>query len=417
MTGPLARTGRFITDEAAQVIVKDLRTRPVARVDGPQRYATDDRVEPSLLQVVCTSLWRSLPSNVDRITTREVRFYGDVNKALATHWGRVISSVADDSELPPARLHAWLTDNFITEYGTSDTAYEGALTTAGLPNAVPRAIADRYLFVTELRSGARWYRLLADRLIGPLCQAADEPPPEPDPAARLSLAEKALALGDLDAAERNARAALRMSKGTDVLLRAEVESLLGNIEGERGKHATAEGHYREAARLYELLQDSAAVASQLAAIGQALLAQERPEQAIDELAMAVTRLPNDPVMQFDLSTALWRIGDGRAAVAVLTRVLRINGANSLALRARGEILADLGDSQEALLDLDRVTLHEHPETRAARGLALAELGDRAGADREIRRAIADGPRNGAVLLRAARASQRVGDGGERRRTG
>lgn len=408
VTGPLARTGRSITDDAAQQMVTDLRTRPVPRVDGPQRYATDDRVEPSLLQVVCASLWCSLPSHVDRITTREVRFYGDVDKALAAHWGRVISSVADDYELPPARLHSWLIDNFVTEYGTSNTAYEGALTTAGLPNAVARAMADRYLFTTELRSGARWYRMLADRLIGPLRLAADEPPPEPDAATRLSAAEKTLAIGDLDGAERYAKAASRMSKGTDVLLRAGVESLLGNVESERGKHSAAEEHYREAASLYELLQDPAAVASQLAAIGQALLAQERPEQAIDELSLAVGRMPNDPVMQSDLSTALWQIGDGRAAVAVLTRVLRIDGANSLALRARGEILADLGDAQEAMLDLDRVTLHEHPETRAARGLALAMLGDKVGADREIERAIAEGPRNGLTLLRAARASHRGG---------
>jgi tetratricopeptide (TPR) repeat protein len=409
VAGPLVRAGRSISDEAAHAIVTDLRSRPVPRVDGPRRYTTDDRVEPSLLQVVCASLWRTVPSSVDRITTHEVRFYADVNKTLAAHWGRVISAVADDHELPPARLHSWLIDNFVTEYGTSDTAYEGARTTAGLPNAVARAMADRYLFTTELRSGTRWYRLLADRLIGPLRQVADEPPPKPDAAARLSAAEKALALGDLDAAERYAKAASRASKGTDVQLRAEVESLLGNVESEQGEHATAEEHHREAALLYELLQDPAAVASQFAAIGQALLAQERPEQAVDELNLAVGRMPNDPVMQSDLSSALWQVGDDRAAVAVLTRVLRIDGANSLALRARGEILADLGDAQEAMLDLDRVTLHEHPESRAARGLALAMLGDHVGADREIRRAITEGPRNGTVLLRAARASRCTGD--------
>jgi tetratricopeptide (TPR) repeat protein len=409
VTGPLARTGCSITDEAAHAIVTDLRTRPVPRIDGPQRYTTDDRVEPSLLQVACVSLWRSLPSHVDEITQREVRFYGDVSKALVTYWGQVISSVADEFELPPARLHSWLIDNFVTEYGTSDTAYEGAQTTAGLPNAVARAMADRYLFITELRSGTRWYRLLTDRLIGPLRQAADELVTKPNAAARLSFAEKALARGDLDAAERYAKATSRASKGTDVLLRAEVESLLGNVESERGEHARAEEHYREAARLYELLQDPAAVASQLAATGQALMAQERPEQAVDEFNLAISRMPNDPVMQSDLSTALWQIGDCRAAVAVLTRVLHIDGANSLALRVRGEILADLGDAREAMLDLDRVTLHGHPETRAARALALALLGDRIGADREIQRAIAEGPRSGTALLRAARASQRSGD--------
>jgi Flp pilus assembly protein TadD len=409
VTGPLTRTRRSMTDEAARAIVTDLRTRPVPRVDGPPRYTADDRVEPSLLQVACASLWSSLPSHVNEVTPREVRLYGDVGKALTTHWGRVISSVADDFDLPPAELHSWLIDNFVTEYGTSGTAYEGAQTTAGMPNAVARALTDRYLFVTELRSGTRWYRLLTDRLIGPLRKAADELAPKPDAAARLSFAEKALARGDLDAAERYAKATTFASEGTDVLMTAETESLLGNVESERGEHAKAEEHYREAARLYELLQDQAAVACQLAATGQVLLAQERPERAVDELNLAISRMPNDPILQSDLSTALWQIGDGRAAVAVLTRVLHIDGANSLALRMRGEILADLGDAREAMLDLDRVTLHGHPETRAARALALAVLGDPAGAEDEIKRAIAEGPRNGTALLRAARASQRGGD--------
>jgi len=84
-------------------------------------------------------------------------------------------------------------------------------------------------------------------------------------------------------------------------------------------------------------------------------------------------------------------------------LLRGDAGNSVALRARGEILADLGEARQAISDLDRVTLEERPSSRAARGLALARLGDQANANAEVDNAVAEAPRNGAVLLYAARA--------------
>lgn len=83
--------------------------------------------------------------------------------------------------------------------------------------------------------------------------------------------------------------------------------------------------------------------------------------------------------------------------------------NPVALRARGEILADLGEARQAISDLDRVTLEERPSSRAAHGLALAKLGDQSRANVEVDNAVAEAPRNGAVLLYAARAKALGGD--------
>ena len=146
-----------------------------------------------------------------------------------------------------------------------------------------------------------------------------------------------------------------------------------------------------------------------AAIGQMLIAQERPEAALDQLKSAIFRMPGDPVIQTDLALAFWQLGESRTAVAVLTTVLAKDGGNRVALRARGEILADLGEASQAMLDLDRVTLEARPSTRAARGLALAELGDRTSANVEVDEAVAEAPSNGAVLLHAARAKALNGD--------
>ena len=166
------------------------------------------------------------------------------------------------------------------------------------------------------RSGSRWYELLADRLIQPLRDTVDELPPAAEPAEYLAVAERALAKGELAVAQRYAGLALRRSAETDLRLRAEAESLLGNIAAERAEtmeaKAEAESHHRAAARLSRRCGISA-VASQLAAIGQLLVLQQRPEDALEELTSAIDRMPGDPVIQTDLALALWRLGESEAA--------------------------------------------------------------------------------------------------------
>ena len=403
VTRPIAGTGRSFAGGSAEKLVTELQTRRVIGMDGKERQITTDHVEPSLLQVICARLWDALPAGTGQITPRDIRVFADTDKALAEHCGRVIASVADDHDLPVARLRSWVTDTFITEHGMLGTAYEGPAATAGLPNAVARALEDRHLLSARPRAGSRWYELITARLIGPLLATTDELPPATSAPDYLSAAERAFTRGEIDAADRYAQATLRTAADADLRLRAKVQSLLGNIATEGGKPAEAENHYRFAAVLFDALNDIPAVASQLAAVGQALVGQERLGDAVDEFRAAIDREPSDPVLQTDLAVALWRLGESRAAVAVLTATLGLDGGNSVALRARGEILADLGEAHKAMLDLNRVTLRERPSTRAARGLALAKLGDQPRSNVDVDDAVAEAPRNGAVLLYAAKA--------------
>jgi tetratricopeptide (TPR) repeat protein len=413
VAGPVVGTKRSFADGAAEELVTDLQTSRIMVLNGAERHVHSDRVEPALLQAVCRWLWDSLPSETGHITTRDVRLFGNADKALAAYCGRTIASVADDYAKPVAWVRNWLLRTFVTELGTRGMAYEGVVETAGMPNEVARALADRHLLSVQLRSGSRWYELLTDRLIQPLRYAIDELPPTTEPAEYVAAAERALARGELAGAQRYAEATLRGSADTDLWLRANIESLLGNIAAERGEYAAAkaeaESHYRASAHFYETLHDAPAVASQLAAVGQMLMARERPEDALDEFRAAIDRMPGDPVFQAGLALALWRLGESRAAVTVLTAVLGADGGNTIALRARGEILAELGEARQAMLDLDRVSLEERPSTRAARGLALAKLGDRSGANLEVDDAVAEAPWNGVVLLHAARAKALTGD--------
>ena len=88
--------------------------------------------------------------------------------------------------------------------------------------------------------------------------------------------------------------------------------------------------------------------------------------ALTELRAAVERAPNDLGLQTQLALALWQHGDARGAVAILNWVLSIDGGHSAARRARGEILADLGEARNAMHDLDRMA-SGRPFTRAGQG--------------------------------------------------
>jgi tetratricopeptide (TPR) repeat protein len=406
---PLIGTKRALADEAAETLVTDLQTSRIAGRFGDERYVTSDYVEPALLQIACSWLWDCLPPGLSLVSARDVRRYGDVDVALATRCGQIIAQVADDHNLPAKRLASWLLDTFVTEIGTRGKAYEGATTTAGMPNAVARALVDHHLLTSGPQSGSRWYELFHDRLIEPLQHAPHVRAAAVEPTEYLRAAEHALTLGQLDLAERYAREILRTAPRPALRLDAQAYSLLGNLAWEREKSKKAEACYREAARRYAATGDTKALAFQIAAIAQTLIAQGHVSEAIEELHGAVVRQPNEPILQTEFAQALWQDNKGTAAVAILNDVLRMDGANLTALRARGEILAYLGQAREAMRDLERVSPRGQPSISAARGLALARLGDKLAARREVQSALDNGPRNGLVLLYAAQVFALGGD--------
>lgn len=395
--GPAMTAGRCFAEEAAYKVIHDLSTPGTAAAGC---------IEPSLLQAVCWQLWEDLPPGVTEIDDWAIREFSEADSALATRCGHVIGEVAALYDIPSRRLRSWLVDNFVTDSGTRGGVHEGTQTTAGQPNAVLRSLLDRHLLTSEIEESVRYYRLLSSRLVEPLRKAIINRPAAPTAAEYLRAAERDLALGELDFAWTHAERALRPP--SSLAERAQAESLLGNVEHKRGKPREALPHYRKAAELLQAIGDIAAAAHQLAAAGQILLAEGEVSEALAELRVAAERVPNDLELQTQLALALWQLGDGQAAVAILNWVLTIDGRQAKARRARGEILADLGEARGAMLDLDR-SPPDRPSSRAARGLALAELGDHEAAAKEINGAVADARRSGPVLLYAARAFDLAGD--------
>jgi tetratricopeptide (TPR) repeat protein len=399
---PARRAGRSFPEEAAHRLVNELR-------DG-----ADDHVEPSLLQAVCRRLWDELPPDISEISDWTIGEFGDTDSALAARCGQMIGEVAALHGSSSKKLRSWLVENFVTGGGTRGGAHEDTRTTAGLPNAVPRDLLDRHLLTSEIDESVRYYRLLSRRLVEPL-RTASLPRLAPLTASGyLRAAERELARGQLDLARAHgerARALLpedSLLDGSRLRERAQAESLLGNVAYRRGEPATALRHYRKATGLLQAAGDTRAAAQQLGAVGQLLLAGGKPADALPELRAAVEREPNDLGLQTRLAVALWQLGDGRGAVAILNWVLTMDGGYAEARRARGEILADLGQGRDAILDLDH-TDPGSPSSRAARGLALAELGDYTTAAEEINGALAAARRSGPVLFYAARAFDLAGD--------
>jgi tetratricopeptide (TPR) repeat protein len=406
---PAMAAGLTFQDKAAQSIVHDL-----LGIRESAELPSGRGVEPSLLQAVCSWLWEDLPLSVDEISDRTIREFSNPDTALADRCGQAIAEVSALHGISYRTLQSALAASFITSRGTRGGLHGGAVTANRMPNAVLRDLVDRHLLTSETDESMRYYRLLSDRLVGPLRTARVPAAAAVTATGFLRAAELALARGELELAQAHAERACetlpeqQLRDAPGFRERAEAESLLGNVAYRRGELAKALPHYRKASELMQAAGDSHAAAYHLAAAGQLLLAGDEPGDAIPELSAAADRERSDLWLQIQLALALWQTGDGRGAVMILNSVIDRDGGLVEAWRIRGEILADLGDGNKAISDLDHAA-PDVPSSQAARGLALAETGDYAAAAAEIDNALASARRSGLVLLYAARASELAGD--------
>ncbi|WP_248962414.1 tetratricopeptide repeat protein [Sphaerisporangium perillae] len=393
---PLEGTHRSFAPGAAELLVDNLRTVTFSNDEGQTSRIEGKTVEPVQIQVVCSALWESLEPGLREISVEHVRLRVDVDRFLIGFCRRMLERVAADHGRTPGEIQYWLRKAFITEHGTRNSVYEGLHETAGMPNEVAAALEDRHILRGEHRLGIRWYELQHDRLISAILTAAP-------PTTYLDDARAALERADYEAARRLADEAVRASTLGDVRVEAQAHLIHGEVAAAGGDFAIARKHFEEAAESFAGLQQFASVAEALTADGRVWIAQGEYTRAIDRLKAALNWVPNHPGAQLALGQALWWSGQPRASLALL------NGAVALArdsapeaLALRGQVLADLGQSADALRDLDRVRHHQQPDTLAARALALADTGRLDAAEQEVLDALAVGPGSGPVLLRSAR---------------
>ncbi|SEH01228.1 Tetratricopeptide repeat-containing protein [Nonomuraea solani] len=382
-------------------LVEELRN--IRDDTGHVRERSPERdIDPLLLQVAGSHLWGDPP---DRERFMNARLDVEVDRALNGFCARALAEVAADYELSPYRLETWLRQKILHDSRRFAPLVE-------VRGVLLHALEDHRLLKALQQHGLRLHQLRRRRLAAPLrrLDATQWPAPSADPAARLSAAVRACWEGQPERARRIAEEAAFAAPGTALRVRADLQSLLGNIAYEQDELDEAVARYREAAKLYEALPDGTAVGWTLTAIGRIALAQDKQSDAIEELHAALGRSPHDLVVRTTLGQVLWEAGEPQAAITVLTDVIDREGDASEARRTRGEILADLGQATSALQDIGQsASRWPQPSTRAARALALATLDRVEAAGEELSSAIAEAEDNGPALLRAARVHELTGD--------
>ena len=248
------------------------------------------------------------------ITARELRRYGDIEDALARYCGVAITAAALAHGIQVPWLRFWLISTFVATAGGRLDAAEGAVSTAGLPTTVARALEDGHLLRAraappeEAATAARVYQLISDRVIEPLRHTPDDLSPDGDSAGYLLAAERALTVGELSLAARYAELARVAASETDLVLHGSARSLLGNIAREERELARAEAHYRDALGLFTAAMEHSMVALLLVAIGRILIERGDLLAGINELHAAVQRMPSDATIQTELSAAVRELG-------------------------------------------------------------------------------------------------------------
>lgn len=274
-------------------------------------------VDPALLQVVGSHFWGH-PALVPAA--------GDVDAALLEFCASTLAEVAADLGILPRTLDTWM---------RGADPVTGEISGPALHAPVVHALEDRYL----VREGARVHaRLLAPmrRLDLSLWPAVSRNPRD-----RLSAAVEAGFAGEFDRAGKLLQDVARTCPPGATRTRAEMESLLGNLAATQDLLPEAERHYETAAGLYEVLRDNSAVSWSLAALGRIALRQGKRACAIEELRAAVSRAPHDLTVHTSLGEVLWKAGQPRAALSVLSGVVDREADVPGARRLRHAILADL----------------------------------------------------------------------------
>lgn len=423
---PMEKAGGYFAPGAAEYLVGELAT---TGSPGHAREGTAPApaaVEPVLLQVVCSSLWRAVPPGTPAITTAFIRRRLDVDQVLADFCADVLAAAAARHQVPLPKLLSWMEQDFINGHGHRDDVATTGRSAGATPAAVARTLENEHLLKAAEAARPKQYQLSSDRLaealryligasasrnFSSLAQLAGGS--FPDAAARIRIAESALAEGDLTLAESHAEGALETADSADLRLRAEAQSLLGNITYQLRQPKQAEDHYRLAAQLREQMGDHPAVARLLGAIGRMHARQGLHVAALEELQAAVTRLPSDLSLQTELATVLWEAGESQAAAAVFGSVLTVEPLSADALAGRGQISAERGSASAALDDLEALQKLQpraglRPEVRAAYALALARTGRPESAMAEADAALASAQDSGIILLRAAQVARAGG---------
>lgn len=176
---------RPFDDDAAEELVQTLSLIAVGKDHNNRTvYEQGQFIEPVQLQVVCFQLWEGLKEHPgDRITKQDLQSLARgkdlaqfISDALANFYENALSEVLKQfPAVSERKLRAWFLEELITEAETRNSVRQGKETTGtppnDIPNAVVRALQDRFIIRAEIRGQNTWYELSHDRFVVPVLQS------------------------------------------------------------------------------------------------------------------------------------------------------------------------------------------------------------------------------------------------------
>jgi Novel STAND NTPase 1 len=170
---PSADLNVEFTDEAADELLRRLKTVKVqSPTDGVEEVEAP-YVQPFQLQVVCRNLWKILAKKrrgrFETIDLRDIEHHLDIGQALRQYYGDAVKEVAGG---PTAELaiRDWFETQLITDQRRRNQTVTGPATGSADPAAVALALQDAYLIRSDTRAGSIWYELAHDQLITPVLE-------------------------------------------------------------------------------------------------------------------------------------------------------------------------------------------------------------------------------------------------------
>lgn len=158
---------RPFADGVAEKLVEDLSSILVHKPGDVQELHSGQYVEPLQLQVVCYSLWESLPSDGGQITENDLLEVGDVDQSLERFYDQRVTSVSKEKDVPERVLREWFGQELITGTKTRNMVLQKENNGDSLRDDVIQSLRGD-LVQAELRAGQIWYELSHDRLIEPI---------------------------------------------------------------------------------------------------------------------------------------------------------------------------------------------------------------------------------------------------------
>jgi YVTN family beta-propeller protein len=145
---------------------------------GKPRQINGEFVEPIHLQIVCQRWWQEISLGKTQTAQARLKALADVDSALQEFYERSIYDATTHTNISEGIIRRLCEEKLITSSGTRAFVHWGAFSQfiQGINKSISEEKIDKvisileskYLIRAERRSGAKWYEITHDRLIGPI---------------------------------------------------------------------------------------------------------------------------------------------------------------------------------------------------------------------------------------------------------